>query len=153
MTWLEKVVNIVRTLINDLDSVDYSDARIQQVVMVAAFTMTYEICFSQTYTIDMEAQTIEPEPNQDFITLLSLKTAMLIYNGESKAAAKNSFSIQDGPSTINTTGSAKSSQDNLKNIKAMYDDAKLRYCMNGSVGKVVMTPTTYDGNDCQRTNL
>lgn len=154
MTWLEITIQIVRTLINDLDSNEYSDNRITEIIFVSAYTMSFEICFEQTYVIDMDNHTISPEPSQDYITLVSLKAAMLIYNGEAKASSKYGFSIQDGPSTINANGMSKIFQDNLKNIKDMYEKAKLNYCMHDGAGvRVVLTPTTYYEQNSNRTNL
>ena len=153
MTWLEKTIQILRTYINDLDSVEYTDSRLTEIIIVSAYSMSFEVSFDVTYSIDIDLQTISPDPSQSFITLLAIKAAMLVYNGEAKASTKYGFTINDGPSSINATKMIDVIQKNLENMQRMYADARLRYIVNGSVGEVIMTPTTNVYYEDRRTNL
>ena len=53
MAWTTDLVLFVRTLIGDLDSSKYTDARLEQIISVAAYKVNDEADFNYTYTIDI----------------------------------------------------------------------------------------------------
>ena len=76
---------MVRVLINDMDTVSptYSDARIEQVIPVAATYVQQEANLDNSYTIDVSAVSIAPDPttparDEWFVGLTVLKTACIL---------------------------------------------------------------------------
>ena len=59
MAWTTDLVLFVRTLIGDLDSSKYADARLQQIIAVAAYKVNDQADFSYTYTVDIGDNTIK----------------------------------------------------------------------------------------------
>lgn len=84
MAWQNEMTIIVRTLINDLDpSPTYSDARIEQVITVAATYVQQEANLTNTYSVDVSTSSFSPDPttpNRDaaFIALTCLKAACIV---------------------------------------------------------------------------
>ena len=62
MTWKNDVTKMVRVLINDLDETTYTDARIEEVAIVSAYSVYSSISFENTYTITLSTETIAPDP-------------------------------------------------------------------------------------------
>lgn len=83
MSWQTELTVIVRTLINDLTvPYEFSDARIEQCLVVAAKYVQFDVVLDHAYDVDVVAQTITPDPTIDndeiFISLVSLKAACII---------------------------------------------------------------------------
>ena len=105
MNWKEDLVQFLRVLIGDLDSETYSNTRLRQILVVAAYQLVQSVQFNVTYTIDIKAASISPDPisDLDFSTLTAYKAACIILSNEAKSSANNSVIITDGPSTVNTS--------------------------------------------------
>ena len=60
MSWQNEMTLIVRHLINDLDSSDYTftDTRLEEAVLVSAQLASLEIDFENTYTIDVDSSSL-----------------------------------------------------------------------------------------------
>ena len=90
MAWQDQMSTIVRYIVNDVDSTNYtfSDERIETSILVASQLVINEIDFVQTYTIDVEGGTISPDPtvtatkDNDFINIISLRTGATILGSE-----------------------------------------------------------------------
>lgn len=88
MAWQEELTIIVRSLINDWCSQnsnpEYSDSRIQQLVVVAAKYVVKDIDLITKYNIDVVNIDISPDPtdsnsrDDDFISFVALKTACML---------------------------------------------------------------------------
>jgi hypothetical protein len=85
MYWQIEIPIIVRTLINDLETIPtYSDDRIQQLATVAAQYVVKDANLTTNYTINIINQTISPDPSDpnsrdvDFIGLIALKSACIL---------------------------------------------------------------------------
>lgn len=85
MPWQTEMTLIVRTLIGDLDTVSptYSDARIEQVIAVAATYVQADANLENTYGIDVTAVSISPDPTTPtrddwFVGLTCLKSACML---------------------------------------------------------------------------
>lgn len=115
-TVVSSVSNIIklRYIIGDLDDTnyEYSDARLSQLLLVAACYVRCDI--SEDFEVDLEAGTITPEVSEDINNLFILKAACMLTNSEAKNAANCNVKIVDGPSTIQTT-------DMFKSLKLMGD--------------------------------
>ena len=64
MPWQNEMTIIVRHLVNDLDSTSYTftDSRLEEAVLVSAQLSALEIDFENTYTIDVDAVSLSPDP-------------------------------------------------------------------------------------------
>ena len=64
MAWQNEMVRIVRHLINDLDSSNYTftDDRMEESILVSAQLLLKEVDFDNTYTIDTDALDMSPAP-------------------------------------------------------------------------------------------
>jgi hypothetical protein len=111
MSWDIEIPIIVRTLINDLSDIPtYSDARILQIIAVAAKYVQFDVSLDHSYTIDVVSPAITPDPTIDndsiFISLVSLKTACIIDQGSVRTkAALEGIRAALGPAQLSVGGS------------------------------------------------
>lgn len=152
MSWSETVLPMVRGLIGDIDTPQtYSDTRLTDITVYSAHLLTGEASFNFDYTISIPNSSISPDPtvspeDTNFTNLLALRTAVLISNSEYKTAAKQSFVVKDGPSSVDTVSRYKALQEFAKTAKDAYDKAKIDYIAGNSVGScAVLTPFYYRG--------
>jgi hypothetical protein len=136
--WDTALVLMLRALIGDLDSSTYTDAKLQQVLVVAAFQVYNAATFPYEYTINMTTIDITPDPveseDSDFCVLTVYKAACIIVSSEQKVKASSSFSMKDGPSALDTTSAARELMNAAKKICQEYNDLLTSYMMNGSDG-------------------
>lgn len=150
MSWSGQVVTIVRNLIWDVDSGNYtySDDRLLGAVFSAAQLVGLDVSTVNEYEIDAEARTITPDPTdpQDtgFINLTALKTTVNILFAEAKLQAGRGISITDGPSSISTLGQGRDLAVQAKMFSDKYELYKTQYA-SGRYGQAIITPTTVDG--------
>lgn len=142
--WYETAIPLLRALIDDLGSPStYSDSRLEELLVYAAFFINRQVDFDQTYTIDVTTTSISPSPDKDFINLMVLKAATIIFRGEVKVAASEAFRVVDGPSSVDTSLSYEAKK---KLADIMEDDlakAILQYQLgNSNAGKAIITPYT-----------
>lgn len=148
MAWTTSLVLIVRHLVNDIDSATYTDARIKQSIVIAAQLSSLDVTFDKTYTIDIDAVTITPDPfdeTQDsgFINLTALRSALLIFSNEAKLASTLGIKVSDGPSTIDVSGRLSSAMRLLDSARAAYEKAKVDYVIGNARGfQAITTPYT-----------
>jgi hypothetical protein len=111
MAWQNELTIITRTLINDLDEpYEYSDARILQVLTVAAKYVQFDINLDYTYNIDVVNSTIDPDPtsinDSIFNSLVCLKAACIFDQSTFRTkAALEGISTKLGPATLSLGGS------------------------------------------------
>lgn len=149
MCWESECVEIVRVLIDDMDTVQtYTDNRIERALLVAAMQVTREVGLTTTYDVNILEATITPDPtdpkDQSFINLICLKCAYLIVHGEAKRYGSSSMVVSDGPSSVSFGAAYKALKEIAENLKNDYEREKNKYQM-GVSGGVVTTPTTYTG--------
>lgn len=146
MSWQANMVPIVRGLIFDLNTpYTYSCTRLKELICVAAVLTIQEVDFSTSYTINLGAVSITPDPSdagdEDFEALVSLKTACLISQGEHREAAKKAISVKDGPSFVDTKDKAKHLGVLAEGACSAYAKAKLDYQVgDGSLGRAIVGP-------------
>ena len=104
-----------------------------------------EVDFAYSYTIDLSANTIVPDPSAigdaDFEALVSLRTACMISQGEHRDAAKTAISVKDGPAFVDTKDRAKHLGDLAEDACTAYARAKMNYQMgDGSLGRAIVGP-------------
>jgi hypothetical protein len=138
MTWKNDVTKMVRVLINDLDETTYTDARIEEVAIVSAYSVYSSISFENTYTITLSTETIAPDPTDnsdfDFISLTALKAACNILRWEAKTQASRAISMTDGPSSISLKGVYDALKAEADYLCENYEEARNQFIMSGSVG-------------------
>ncbi len=158
MAWNNVVIPMIRNLVNDVDVVQlYTDARLTDLALVAAQFVLGEVTFSQTYTVNIVALSISPDPtilpDNNYMNLTALKAAVLLINAEARTYSRMAITIKDGASTIDASKGAAALEIRAKHMNDMYETAKIRYMLNdGNAGKAVLTPYTniqygYSTND------
>lgn len=150
-TWQDKSTIIVRSLINDLDSTDYTyeDNRLMQLFVTAAHLIKKEVEFNTTYTIDVVGIEITPDPSSDdaFINLVSLKTACMVLAGEVKTYAANGIKIVDAGASIDMSQAFDNHKKLYDQLCKDYERAKMAYVLgNVNTIKAILTPYTQEIN-------
>lgn len=152
MVWQNEMVRVLRYLIDDINSSTYSDSRLEETIIVAAQLLIDDIDFDNTYTIDVDALTLSPDPTElstkdnDFINLVSLKAACIVLGSEAKTLASQSYVIKDGPSSIDTTAAYKALRELHKQMCDDLASSIIQLKAGSSVGgQAIITPYTYEG--------
>ena len=145
MAWTTDLVLVFRSLIGDLDSSSFTDDRLKQILVVAAYNVQNDADFNVTYTVDVSAKTISPDPyttnDVDFSTLTVYKAACILLGSEVKTEAANSIMIKDGPSQIDLRGVTQSLNVMYSDLCKKYDDLLNSYQYNNTlVGQAVLGP-------------
>lgn len=150
MAWQDDMVEILRVMVNDMDTTQtYTDDKLLRVLVVSCFQVISELQFAQTYTVSISNQTLSPDPtvegttDQSFVNLVTQKAACVIDRGSAIIAASRAISVRDGGSSVDLRGVFQGKLALLeKGWCAVYADTKLEYQMNGAAvaGAVVMTP-------------
>jgi hypothetical protein len=110
MSWKQELPIIVRTLINDWsDEPTYSDERLQQVIVVAAKYVEFDVILDHTYNINIVEPDISPDPTLDndsiFISLTCLKAACIMDQSQLRTkAAMEGIRAALGPASLAVGG-------------------------------------------------
>tara|TARA_R100000008_G_scaffold56774_1_gene35045 strand:+ start:190 stop:663 length:474 start_codon:yes stop_codon:yes gene_type:complete len=136
---------MLRSLIGDLDESKYTDERLKQVLVVGAYNVLNDADFSNTYTVDVAAVSISPDPisesDTDFSTLAVYKSACILLGSEVKTEAGNAISIKDGPSAIDLRGVSQNLNVMYQDFCRKYEDLINTYQYNNTlVGQAVLGP-------------
>lgn len=139
---------IVRGLIGDFDSTDFSDARIQNLILISAAIIKNDAGFNTSYEVDVQASSITPdptdEPDNDYITLVSLKSACLLYRSKIQSTGR-SETVKDAWTSVSLGDNSKSIIESSKQICEQYEQARKNYLLgNSRAGKAVMGPIVND---------
>ena len=160
MPWQNEMKVIVRHLVNDLDSSDYTftDSRLEEAVLVSAQLASLEIDFDNTYAIDVDSVSLSPDPtsgNKDdsFINLACLKTAQMLLGSELKTHSLNAISLKDGPSALDLRGIVSGLKILFDDINKKYEEATTQYKLNGVVGQAILGPYSPGSDAVARTHL
>lgn len=149
MSWQGQMSTIVRTLVNDIDESNYaySQERVEQSILASAQLMQMSVDFTNDYTINIETCVLTPDPttadykDDAFVTLVCLKTACMILQGEIRTKADCSISIKSGPDSVDYRDVAKVLQALYKDVCSKYEQALLDYKAGTSnAGQSVLSP-------------
>lgn len=157
MSWDLVIVPMVRDMIGDTDSTNYTycDNDLQRKILTAINLMQIEIEFNTDYVADIVGYTLEPDPSttspidKDFMILAALKTACLIERSEvSKLTSGDVQQITDNGFTIKTGDIGGNKIKALgANWCVAYSKAKVDFQSGSSViGKAVISPFPYFGD-------
>ena len=154
MAWQNEMVIILRHLINDLGTPLYDSPRLEETILVAAHLIQNEIDFDNTYTIDVGAATLSPDPttltikDTAFISLTCLKAMSLIAEAEAKTYTLTGMVVKDGPSSIDMGNVYKGMVERAKEAHKRYEQAKIQYqAGNSRAGEAVLGPYTDESVD------
>jgi len=114
MPWQYNLTTMLRLVIYDApDDVDdrvYTDARLEELIVVAANLVIQEMAFSNTYTVDIAATSISPDPitqkDTVFQNMVVLKAACLADQSTLRTRAQQAgITAKVGPASISTSNS------------------------------------------------
>jgi hypothetical protein len=145
MSWKIDLVLMLRSIIGDLDGSKFTDERLKQILVIGAFNVKADADFVNSYTVDIGAVSISPDPieieDQDFAILTVYKSACILVGSEVKTEAANSISIKDGPSAIDLRGVTQSLIVLYNDLCKKYDEILTAYQYNNTlVGQAVLGP-------------
>lgn len=169
-TWQNTSLIMLRNMLNDAGCVDktYTNQRLEQLLLTAAYFLPIDVNFSSDYVIDIEARTITPNPvNQSdgsaFINLMVLKAACLLDESNFRTAALlQGVSARCGPTSITTNAYGQYLRELLvEGPCKSYESLKERFNFSydgSTILKAVMSPfvsndfNPTDGTDWLDTN-
>lgn len=147
---MDDILSLLRQIIDDSESpYDFSDSSLKGLICSAAFMLTGYITFSNTYTINLQAKTISPDPSSSsdtsFINLVAMKAACMLARSEQRLAANKGISITDGPSSINGGAIAQYKKVWSDSLCADYQEMERQYRLGQlNVGKAIIGPYRSD---------
>ena len=153
MSWQTEMTTIVRCLIGDVDASTYTDSRVEKLILVAGQLTLHDITFNNSYTIDVVASSISPDPTSGtkdnaFINLVSLKAACIESMSSYKtsvATGKTGVRIKDGNSEVDLKGSTDALKFAVENACEAYEQAKWEFEAGNLVpGKAILGPFSGD---------
>lgn len=82
MAWQDEAIPMLRVLINDFDAEPrYTDSRLTDILVAAAFIVNQEVQFETEYTVTMSVKTISPDPTTEgddyYLSMVILKGACI----------------------------------------------------------------------------
>lgn len=151
MTWDVTMLTTLRVLINDTESPQsYTDARLKQIIVVAAQYTQSEINFANTYVIDVDNVTITPDPvvqnttdSKAFWTISTMKAACVVDQSLYRTKAiLSGIKARCGPAVLETMQHIKGFKDLIDfGPCKSYETLKTEYEFgNATVGEVVLSP-------------
>lgn len=152
MSWQTEMTTLLRYTINDSESPqEYTDARLQTLIVVAAQLMLAEVDFSQGYIVSIGATGIAPDPTQvspkdnAFINLTVLKARCILAQAEARKAGQKALSIKDGPSAIDGGGVSNAAKAWMTTACLEYEQAEFSYRAGDlSAGRAIVGPHMTD---------
>ncbi len=155
MTWETTLVTTLRVLINDTEATQvYTDPRLQQILVVAAQYVQEEIDFTATYTIDIDAVTISPDPvtTSDIIysNFVVLKAACITDQSTFRTKALLSgLKVRCGPAVLETMSHVVGWKDLIDfGPCAAYNKLKKEYLFGNNIaGLAILSPFVSNNYD------
>lgn len=147
--WQVDLVLMLRSLIGDLDAEKYTDERLKQVIVIAAYNVLNDATFAVDYTVKVGQVSLSPDPitenDTDFTVLTLYKSACILLGSEVKTEAACAVAMKDGASSIDLKGISVMLDKLKTSICAKYDELLNLYKMEGeadgiSPGAAVLSP-------------
>jgi len=148
MAWNTDMTVILRNMIGDVGtSNEFTDSRLQELLVAAAASLLSELDFTNTYTVDIAATGISPDPttttpmDRPFMNLVVLKARCILARSTYRTDTVNGYSIKDGPSSIDGRSVLDARKAQMADACKEYADAKTAYQVgNYQVGEAIVTP-------------
>lgn len=147
--WKTDLVLMLRSMVGDLDSVKYTDERLEQLLVIAAYATATDTPFLTDYAVSVGSVTISPDPvktgDKNFSILTVLRAACILVGSEIKTQSANAISIKDGPSAIDLRGVSQNLQMLYDRLFKQYEDFLFDYLMNhrngaDTAGTAILSP-------------
>lgn len=158
MSWQQEMVTMLRVLISDMDSECYTDARLEQLLVLSGKYVQQEISFDTTYTISVAEISISPDPtsipDEEFMNFTVLKAACLTdWNTFRQKALLAGLKARCGPAILETVGHLDGFKDLIdKGPCAAYEELKKDYQFgNTDTIRAVLSP--FIGNNFDPSTL
>lgn len=162
MSWQSEITTIVRILINDyVAPYTYTDARLQQTILVAAQFVQFDVNLDNQYNINITGGTLSPDPttlsekDSIFINLTSLKAACIVDQSTYRTkAALEGLRAALGPASLNVTGAATAWKTMLQmGPCATYDELTSHWDVaNANAVRAIFSPFVGNNFDPQNIN-
>lgn len=149
MSWKNDLTLMLRSIIGDLDSEKYTDERLEQLLVVAAYATATDTPFLTDYEVSVGSVTINPDPikngDKNFSVLTVLRAACILIGSEVRTESSNAISIKDGPSAIDLRGVSQNLQVLYDKLCKQYEDFLYDYMVNhpngaDAAGIAVLSP-------------
>lgn len=145
--WQTDWVTMLRYTIGDTSATPtYSDATLVTMLAIAASYVINEVYMVTTYTVDVDNETISPDPSadNDFTTLVVLKAACLLDQGKLISVARSSgVSIKIDRSSVETDSGKLQAYKDIIDMSAckLYEDAVVAYAFGNVLAyRAIMSP-------------
>jgi len=148
MSWENHLTTLVRVLISDLsEPYEFSDARLLQVIAVAAKYVQFDVNLDNKYTIDVVNPNITPDPtaldDEIFLSLVGLKASCLFDQSKYRTkAAMEGIRTALGPALLSVNGNANAWESILSHgACGVYDELTSHWdVMNATAIKAILSP-------------
>lgn len=163
--WKSEMCILLRVLLDDFEEpYKIKDKSIQRLIVAAAQYVIAELTFPVKYEADINSLSITPDPTDDgggshggngeglgsktrdenFINLTCLKAACIADMGAARTAARQSFLMKDGTTSVDLRDVGKARLELIKTgFCKLYEQAKMEYVFgkNGTIaGGAIVTP-------------
>lgn len=161
MSWQRHLTNIVRVLINDMDApFEYSDERMQQVIVVAAKYVQFDVNLDHIYQVNIITPAITPDPTIDddeiFLSLVGLKAACIFDQGTFRTkAALEGIDTKLGPASLSFGGTIAGYRDIIEHgACGLYDELTSHWDVrNATAFAAVLSPFVNNRYDPRYLNV
>lgn len=152
--WNTEMVTMLRVIINDLDEETYTDARLEQIIVVASYLVLQDVDLTNSYTVSITDKTISPDPadpsNKDteFINFTVMRAACIADESMFRTQALlEGVKATCGPTSLSVSGNTKGFQYLLDNGPCKtYEEMKRQYHF-GQVNFVRAVLSPFVSND------
>jgi hypothetical protein len=144
------MIPMLRWYVSDRASTKYSNDDLTQALCVGARLVIFDVDFPTAFTVDVVGQTIDPDPtllaqpDDNFVDLVTVKTAGIIDRGSATAAADQAIRVRDGASEVDLRAAFTAKLDlMLKGWNAVYQDMREQYLVSQrgvQTGAAVVSP-------------
>jgi len=151
-TWQNTSLMILRTMLDDsgCDSTTYTNKRLSELLITAAYFLPIDINFKTSYVVDVEAESITPTPiGQDdegeFINFMVLKAACMVDESNFRnRALLQGVKARCGPAVLETNAYGQYLLELLeagpcKTYQTLKDEYNFGY-EGGTIIKAIMSP-------------
>jgi hypothetical protein len=135
MAWQNELVLLLRHMIDDLDPDNYtfSDSRLEETILASTYILQVDIEFNNAYQVNVDEGSLIPDPttsspkDDDFIAMCCIQSAIVIYRSLIKTYSLRSFSISDGPSSLDTRSVVSGLNIAYKDLVEKFEHMVLMY--------------------------
>lgn len=160
MSWDTEILTMVRYMINDYDSTNYtySDDNLLNIILISSQYIQQENNFTLDYAVNLDNQTISPDPtskasnsrDESFLWLVTLKSCCMILKSELKSVSGQAIYVKDGESAVDLRSTLQGKIAAAKRFCDDYEDARWKHNLGsrpsgeGIFGPFsILTPSLY----------